>query len=104
MINSLFTLLQLYVRQELHADCDNLRDCCSNLYNRSNENSKKRKIGKRYRAISNTLNKGAGEGRAYSCTQVCQKLIYASYDGSFLNVSYAYASQFYDAFFFYHKA
>jgi hypothetical protein len=30
--------------------------------------------------------------------------IFFSYDGSFLVFSYAYVSQFYDAFFFYHKA
>jgi len=30
--------------------------------------------------------------------------IYAFYVGSFLIFSYAYASQFYDAFFFYHTA
>jgi len=34
-----------------------------------------------------------------------KKIIYfSSYDGSFLAVSYAYASQFYDASSFYHKA
>ena len=33
-----------------------------------------------------------------------EKLITSSYDGSFLNVSYACVLQFYDVFSFYHKA
>jgi len=33
-----------------------------------------------------------------------KNLTFSSYDGSFLVFFYVYASQFYDAFFFYHKA
>jgi hypothetical protein len=55
-------------------------------------------------SISDTLNKGAGEGMAHSCTESPEALTYASYDDSFSIFSYACASQFYDAFFFYHTA
>ncbi|MDB5253650.1 MAG: hypothetical protein JWP27_2819 [Flaviaesturariibacter sp.] len=41
---------------------------------------------------------------ANSCTESPEALTYASYDDSFSIFSYACASQFYDAFFFYHTA
>ena len=55
-------------------------------------------IGTEQSAIK--FNSGA-EG---SAPEYDQEPIYVFYDGSFLIFSYACASQFYDAFFFYHKA